>query len=185
VRRYEGVDTYKFIDPLLNDGGRTLSLITPFISTYYSRKLLAVAGRKRVRLITSGSDINKKALGMIHAGRRGVYLRVLLYLFALSALLFYFNLILFAVGVSAAFAAVLALMILTLTGRKAVEVRVVRHLFIHEKAYISETMAITGSANLTYSGTHKNLEHIDVIDDAQEIKRLSEHFEKLWSMEGA
>ena len=53
--------------------------------------------------------------------------------------------------------------------------------FVHEKLYISDTVAIVGSANLTYAGMHKNVEHIQMVDDKNEITELKEHFNSLWS----
>ena len=38
-----------------------------------------------------------------------------------------------------------------------------------------------GSANLTYSGMHKNIEHIEVIKEGDRIAELEKHFRQLWT----
>ncbi len=60
------------------------------------------------------------------------------------------------------------------------KVKVAKGKFVHEKVYIGNDIAIVGSANLTYNGMHKNVEHIDVIKDDARIRQLREHFESLW-----
>lgn len=52
--------------------------------------------------------------------------------------------------------------------------------FIHEKVYLCEGRAITGSANLTYSGLHRNLEHVEVIVARDRLEGLAAHFGGLW-----
>jgi phosphatidylserine/phosphatidylglycerophosphate/cardiolipin synthase-like enzyme len=58
--------------------------------------------------------------------------------------------------------------------------KVVSSDFIHEKLYISDTIAITGSANLTYSGMHRNIESINITKNLEEVERLKKHFDRLW-----
>jgi phosphatidylserine/phosphatidylglycerophosphate/cardiolipin synthase-like enzyme len=61
------------------------------------------------------------------------------------------------------------------------EVRFCTNVFVHEKLYIGNDKAITGSANLTYNGLHKNIEHIEVINSIERIGKLKSHFNDLWS----
>ena len=60
-----------------------------------------------------------------------------------------------------------------------VSVKVPRN-FVHAKMYISGQMAMIGSANLTYSGMHRNIEHMSVIRSSREIGRLASQFWELW-----
>ena len=52
--------------------------------------------------------------------------------------------------------------------------------FTHSKMYISEKEGIEGSANLTFAGTHRNIENIEIIKDIQELRRMKTEFWKLW-----
>ena len=184
AKSYEGIDSYRRVEPLLNGGGTRLMIISPFISPYYSRMLLRAAGRKKIKIITSGSEINRNALKAMQYGRARGYAKVLLYLFVLAAILFYFGLYAFAAVAGAAFAAVLGLFVAGSRRKSPIDVKVMRDVFVHEKVYISDNRAVVGSANLTYSGMHRNLEHTEVIDDLQEVSRLASHFEKLWDSAG-
>lgn len=181
VTGYEGADSYKHVDPLLNDRGTRLMLISPYVSPYYARMLLRVARRKRIRLITSDSKININALKVMHAGSRPAYAKAMLYLLVLAVALYYFGLAAFAIAASAAFAALLILLLDASRNKSPIDVKVMGKVFVHEKAYISDSRAVVGSANLTYAGMHKNIEHIEVIEDPAEISRLASHFEQLWA----
>ena len=46
--------------------------------------------------------------------------------------------------------------------------------------YIAEHAAATGSANLTYSGMHRNVEHLSMTYSHDEIRRLEKQFWRLW-----
>jgi len=61
-----------------------------------------------------------------------------------------------------------------------IKVKVTKDKFVHEKLYIGSDMAIVGSANLTFNGMHRNVEHIDIIRSKDQIDRLKTHFESLW-----
>jgi phosphatidylserine/phosphatidylglycerophosphate/cardiolipin synthase-like enzyme len=68
--------------------------------------------------------------------------------------------------------------------RKNIMLKTTGEDFVHEKLYISDSMAIIGSANLTYNGTHKNIEHIEIIRDRGEIDELKRHFNSMWGKYG-
>ncbi|MEM3227835.1 MAG: phospholipase D-like domain-containing protein [Candidatus Micrarchaeaceae archaeon] len=177
---YEGTDTHKFIDRLINSKRGPLLIITPFISPFYAKMLLNESKKKKVYLIISASEINKGAEKLLKGKRVGRHAKALAYLFILAAAMFYLHIFEFAMVAAVAFAVVLVLMLLNLAKKSGVQLKVVGSPFIHEKLYIAEKEAITGSANLTYGGTHKNLEHIEIIHDEAEVRRLEEHFWKVW-----
>ena len=53
--------------------------------------------------------------------------------------------------------------------------------FVHAKMYIGDAEAIRGSANLTFKGMHKNIEHIELTSDPVQIKELEKQFWRIWS----
>jgi len=178
---YSGDSSYKFVDGLIDRGGSTLRVVSPFIGRSYAERLLRAARRRRVYVITSGSNGNNDAIRLLAKGKGAGILKPAAYLTALSALLYFLKYYLFA----ALSVLVLALFVYSgfATRRKGMSnlhVKVVTNRFIHEKLYLTEEEAIVGSANLTHSGMHKNIEHIDVTRDRSKITELTDHFDEMW-----
>lgn len=179
---YSGDSSYRFVDRMIDGGTSTLRIVSPFISVSYADRLLRAARGRRVYVITSGSHGNDEAVGVLVKGRRTGIFRPAAYLTVLSAALYLFKLYLFAT---------VSLLMLVLFGYAAVarrrrrlpnlHVKVVTNRFIHEKLYLTDEEAVVGSANLTYSGMHKNIEHIDVTRDQAKVTKLTDHFNELWS----
>ena len=178
---YSGSESYRFVERLMCNGSPTLKIVTPFLSAYYAKMLLEVARKKRVYLIVAGGSDkgNGDAIRMLSGGRRGVNGKLALYSAGVGAVFAYLNY--YWVTALAALLFV-AIIYFGLSNRnvKNLSLKVARGRFIHEKLYITESEAITGSANLTYAGMHKNIEHIDVIKDQRKIDELSRHFDQLW-----
>ncbi|MGC8671522.1 MAG: phospholipase D-like domain-containing protein, partial [Candidatus Micrarchaeia archaeon] len=66
-----------------------------------------------------------------------------------------------------------------LSAKKGIAVKVPKE-FVHAKLYIGEAEALEGSANLTFSGMHKNIEQLRLVKSEEEIKALKAEFDKLW-----
>ncbi len=178
---YSGSESYRYVDRLINGSTSTLCIVTPYLGSYYSRMLIAASRKKRIRIIVSksGDSRQEEAIRMFMGGKRGVNLRFALYSIVGVVLFGYLNLYTIA---AIAFLTLLFVILFGMSTRnlKNISVKVATGRFIHEKLYIAEEEAIVGSANLTYSGMHKNIEHIDVIKDKNKINELSNHFEQLW-----
>jgi hypothetical protein len=53
--------------------------------------------------------------------------------------------------------------------------------FIHSKIYIvDKNKAISGSANLTYSGLNKNIESLSIAETKDEVERIETDFMRVW-----
>ena len=180
-RGYSGSDTHKYIDRLINDGSGTLKVVSPFITPDYAGMLQKVSGRKRVYVMTSRAQSAKQeaAISMLQEERRlinhKIILGILIVLLGTIALRLY----LYSAPTAALFAIAVALWLKK--PRSNLRLKVVTSRFIHEKMYLSDRSAIVGSANLTYAGTHRNIEHIEIIEDPERVGELSEHFDDLWS----
>ncbi|MFI5412960.1 MAG: phospholipase D-like domain-containing protein, partial [Candidatus Micrarchaeales archaeon] len=165
------------------DNARTLRIISPYLGISYARMLLKVSKRKKVFLIVSGDSKKKDedAVKLIAKRGRRLSKNIILYLLlgiAISAIAGLYT-------ISICFALILVLLVyLNLVynpkGRR-IEIKIATDKFIHEKLYLSDRNAIVGSANLTYSGTHKNIEHIEMIKNESRIKELGKHFDELWN----
>lgn len=67
----------------------------------------------------------------------------------------------------------------------ALEYRIVKSNFVHAKIYIIDSRyAVVGSANLTEYGMTKNVEHLIVTDNIEEVRQLDKDFEELWAQFG-
>ncbi len=171
-----GSDGYKNIDGMIDSLGELL-IVSPYIDMYYARKLAARARKGRTYVITSSSDG-----GILDVlGKGGSRLWIAAYTL-LSALLLY---ALALAGIGGAYLLVAAVPAVIGTAkhhriRSNVYVRVPRR-FVHAKMYISGQSAMTGSANLTYSGMHRNVEHMGIIRSAEEIRKLRDQFWELWA----
>jgi phosphatidylserine/phosphatidylglycerophosphate/cardiolipin synthase-like enzyme len=181
---YSGDSCYKYVEPLLNRRGGSLRIISPYISAGYARMLLDIAKMKKVNVITSGGTgiEDSEAVGLLRKGRKGYSAAQLLLLPMVALGLYAFSFYLYAI-LSAALAALLIWLAYNRNSRNRSNlcVKVVTDRFIHEKLYLTEDTAITGSANLTFSGMHRNIEHIDVIRDSGKVRSLLDHFDELWS----
>ncbi|MCL4374135.1 MAG: phospholipase D-like domain-containing protein [Candidatus Marsarchaeota archaeon] len=180
--QYSGAESFKHIDKLIASNDRELLIISPYISDYYTRKLLRQK-RKRIRVITSEGSVAKgKLLASLHKTQWRSYAQAIIY-FAVLAGIFAYIRIAYAALASLAFVAGIAI-VFAHNARKGsnsnIEVKSTGKQFIHEKMYIGDNIAIVGSANLTFSGMHKNIEHIEIISDAAYIAKLKSHFEVLW-----
>ncbi len=182
-RYYSGDRSYTYAEPLLRKG-RDLCIVSPYIDRYYANFIRNISQDRRIRIISSSIDWEARALlerksntGMlIVAAMALISANYLLYegayppaVLALSALL------------------TVAILALLLAGHVSGSLQKNRNIilkvpktFIHAKLYISENAAMTGSANLTYRGMHKNIEQIEIIRSEEGIRRLRQEFMRLW-----
>lgn len=179
---YSGSSTFKYIDPMIERGSGELLIISPYIGDRYANMLMRAGNRRRVRVITSRSSAEaaKRIMGGSMHGVWNAAKAAVLFVVAAFVGIY--------VGMAIVFeaAAALALASFALSayrykskGKSNINVRMPER-FVHEKMYISEALAIVGSANLTYSGTHTNIEHIELIRDPDRIDALVRHFNELW-----
>ena len=182
---YSGNESYKFVDKLI-DGNGDFLIITPYIDAFYAEKVLKAGGRRRIKIITSGAPNNKEALALLAKGKKSWVRFVGIYFLVLAGLLYlahFYNAALLSAGIFVIVALFIVLRRINGKGKQAnVEVKVVKNFFVHEKIYISVDSAIVGSANLTYNGMHKNIEHIEIISDPSRVAELKSHFNRLWGM---
>ena len=180
---YSGNSSYKYVNQLIGNGDRELMIVSPYISNHYTKMLLRVCGRKRIRIITSEISLGYRGsmLKGLHNRGLGSYINAILYFAALDAIVVYLRFY-YVIGITTLL--LLASLLFTMRRRskigKNIKLKTTGEDFVHEKLYITGSMAIVGSANLTYNGTHKNIEHIEVITDREAIKNLTDHFNSLW-----
>lgn len=173
---YSGSNAGRHLDELLKHRG-SLLIVSPYIDAYYAKILLKLSGRRKINVITSSAD--EDALKLL--GKGGSVLWIAAYVL-LSVL------ILYAMGIAGItgyylLIALIPVMIGTLKHwriRRNISLKVPKR-FVHVKMYIAEGMAMTGSANLTYKGMHKNVEHVTVTYSEDEIKKLRAQFWEMWN----
>lgn len=182
-KSYSGDETYKEIDKLIKEKTRSeLLIVCPYINKYYARMLIWASGRRHVRVITSNSVVSSDAIRLMRKSRAGSgYIKAAIYFIILEVVFFFLKLYYLEVLLMPIVAILLAIAVKRASKlRNRIEVKVSDSKFIHEKLYISGSSAVLGSANLTYSGTRKNIEHIEVIYDIGRISALKDHFNSLW-----
>ena len=171
---YYGSDTYKHIDDLI-ERGREILMVSPYVDRYYAEKLLEYSKGRRLYLISSSMDSEALRLlqgtssiwAIAYLSLSSILLALLLYIRVPSTLLA-LSLIPIIVGS------------IKNLGRKRIMLKVPKQ-FVHAKMYISDSTAITGSANLTYKGTHRNLEQISITRSKGDVEKLKKQFWELWS----
>ena len=180
---YSGSGSYRYVEALIRGRGRSLKVICPFITPAYAKMLVKQSAFKDVSVITSNSKISAQAVRIMMRGRRFPYATLSAYFIILSMLLYAFRLYLAELVALPLAAIVIAVTVLHYAKPKKqrISVKVASESFVHEKIYLSEEEAIVGSANLTYAGLHKNVEHIEVIRDKDKLKELERHFNELWA----
>jgi phosphatidylserine/phosphatidylglycerophosphate/cardiolipin synthase-like enzyme len=182
--RYSGSDSYKFVDRMIKEGGSELLVVSPYIDNYYTRVLMRTSRHRRVRVITSPEALlyRNSLLRSIRSTHLKGYAEAAGYFTALSLIVLALRFYYIDVPIIAITAISYALMIRAFRSR-AIRLKVIKDKFVHEKIYISNGTAVTGSANLTYSGMHKNIEHVEKTHDAKYVDALRRHFEELWASE--
>jgi phosphatidylserine/phosphatidylglycerophosphate/cardiolipin synthase-like enzyme len=114
---------------------------------------------------------------LMRNGNSGIILAVIVVLAGSTYLAYGTGLLEAAVSISAI--AIAVLLFYSAKRKKRIIIRKPEG-FVHAKIYISENEAIHGSANLTYNGTHSNIEHIEIIRDNEKIAKLHSEFERMW-----
>ena len=102
-------------------------------------------------------------------------------LMLLNFFAFYFRLLLpyFAFATFFGFLVYLLVYLNEAANKKGISLKVPKE-FVHAKLYIGDSKAIESSANLTFTGMHKNIEHARVIDSPEDLSKLRKEFESLW-----
>ncbi len=178
---YSGDSSYKYVDELINDQGQELMVVSPYISEYYASILAGLSGRKRIRVITSRSSLGYSSLGRHMSASLATEIKIIVFASMLDAASIYLH-FLYTTAILTAIIAIVAAFAHAKRKRRRenMQVKISDKRFIHEKIYIGKGSAIVGSANLTYNGMHKNIEHIELIKEPEKISNLREHFEALW-----
>ncbi len=185
---YSGNESYKYIEPLVSNDDRYLFIVSPFISKSYIKKLIKISSRKEIKVITSKEAASSETAKVYRAKGYTKYIFYAAFIIVVISLMFYLlrMMILLSIAIYAAALAV-ALLIVFLAfnkhpkKRSHIEFKFVEGKFVHEKLYIGEDEAITGSANFTYSGLHRNIEHIEIVHEKKRVKELADHFYSMWN----
>lgn len=178
-----GSNSYKLIEELFKKSNE-LMIISPFISKNYASTLLRYSQSKKVRIILSNNKSNMAALGVLNT-KTGINGNIKLFLFIFTLLVISIILNFAAISLFLLIFLILLLIYIinkTRSNGNNLHIKVPKGKFIHEKLYIGSNYAIVGSANLTYSGMHKNIEYMRIINDQKELIELKEHFNSLWYM---
>lgn len=173
---YYGNETYKHVEKLLRSESDLL-IVSPYIDAYYADYLLKNSRGKNIYVISSSikREVAKKfAPSMLPTAMRSAFLFA-----SFNALLLlsgYFNtyLALASFGIAAAFA------VFSAPAKSRVHLKIPKR-FVHAKMYLGNRSAIEGSANLTYVGTHRNIEKINIISNQESIDELRNQFWKMWN----
>ncbi len=173
---YSGHESYRYVEKIIKNG-RNICISSPYIDRYYAAFLLRNCAGKQIRIIAS--SIDSDAARMLRGGG------VRLWPFKLSAFVIIMDAFLYLLHAAglALIAASVALIACSLffvrMKSRGISLKVPRE-FVHAKMYIAETEAASGSANFTYRGMHKNVEHIDVVTDPKDVKELRRQFQSIW-----
>ncbi|MDE1825781.1 MAG: hypothetical protein KGH61_03160 [Candidatus Micrarchaeota archaeon] len=176
---YSGKNVYRYIEQVITKGRRVL-IVSPYIDRYYANFILSNSkGRKFYILSSSMEDSAKRLLTKGRFPKDAAYLSTLLvvaeaFLYLSRAYLPFLYLL------PVAALSIAAMILLAIRKPMNINLRFPKE-FVHAKLYVSESMAVHGSANLTYKGMHKNIEHVEVAYDEGEIKRLENQFWQLWN----
>ncbi len=173
---YYGSDTHRYINEVIHSDGDVL-IVSPYLDRYYADMLSSKPSRNRLYIISSSLDRDVQH----HLSKKKSRLPIAGYV-ALSAVILY---LMYLIGISGMPLAISLIPVVVGTikyGRihNNITLKIPKQ-FVHAKMYVSDSMAITGSANLTYAGTHRNIEHIDIIYNNDEISRLKEQFWSMWN----
>lgn len=174
---YSGPSSYKHVERLMRRS-KELCIVSPYIDSYYARFLKRISGGKRIYIISS--SINGDA-DLLLAGGRSPWFAVTLSL--TLVLVNYMAFLLKALNAYLLGASALAICVsvLMFARKKPNSVKIKKPgAFVHAKMYIADDEAIEGSANLTYSGMHKNIEGISVTRDRDRVYQMKEQFWKMW-----
>ena len=180
---YSGDSSYTYVDRLIKEGDGELMIISPYLSGYYVNMLAKAAQKRRIMVITSNNSLGYKNSGLQNFAVGGMmgYIKAIAFFLILDAISVILN---FTYTTVILMLIVLAVVLLVYLRHKRtnsnMKVKVIKDRFVHEKLYISDNTAISGSANLTYNGMHKNIEHIEVTRDQAKIRELKAHFESMW-----
>ncbi len=173
---YYGSSSYVHVDKLIKSE-RNLLIVSPYIDDYYAKFLLRHSRGKRMYLLSS--SIAQSAARKLTANNMPGATALV---WTASSV----NLIVLVLGKFSPVFALLSLSIalvyyvFSLSSRRKIKLKTPRE-FVHAKLYVGDSAAIEGSANLTYSGMHKNIEQISVTRDEKKIAELKEQFWKLWN----
>ncbi len=177
-KRSYGDKAYKVINRIIRHS-RELLVISPYIDEYYAAILKSESRKKHIFIISSSPT--KEAQNILLS--RPLFSRAYASLSAFSAFaaallygLFGLKLagfILLFVAVACAFSAV------KLRPHSRIHLKTPKK-FVHIKMYTSDCGVVTGSANLTYSGTHRNIEQVELSTSTYEIEKSKRYFWKLW-----
>jgi phosphatidylserine/phosphatidylglycerophosphate/cardiolipin synthase-like enzyme len=180
---YSGDSSYKYVEKLIKGQGKELMIISPYLSGYYTKMLASASQRKNVRVITSGSSAGYRDSIIDNYVVRSIrgYIKAIIFLAVLEVISIFLNFIYTDIILALMIAIIaLAAYVRYNATSKNMKIKVIRDRFVHEKLYIGDDMAISGSANLTYNGMHKNIEHIEVTTEQYKISELRSHFESMW-----
>lgn len=173
---YSGQQCYKYTERLILNGKRIL-IVSPYIDPYYAKFLSENSGGKKIRVLSSSMD--PEAMKIL--GRRkplGLLLAVLVIILSSDYLAYSSGLSSILIAIPSVLLILSSFLFFSQSNRD-IEVKVPRT-FVHAKMYISENAAIHGSANLTYSGMHRNVEHIEITRDLSQVERLRREFQEMW-----
>jgi len=180
---YSGHNSYRYVEPVLKEKSDELMVISPYIGDDYARMLVDLGKSKRVRVITSEYSAGVKGYAKRYSKESLFeHLKPIILMFILIGAAIYLR---FYEVLAVLIVILLILLSLTYVKYKRTrhsnfEVRLPYERFVHEKMYISRRSAAVGSANLTFSGMHSNLENVQLTTDREKIDEFRDHFDKLW-----
>ncbi len=173
---YSGTESYKYIEGLINDSKRVL-VISPYIDAHYAKFLARSSKGKEIYVISSSLERGPKEILVGRKANAVVLLLIAIALILGFALLFMSY---FVVGCTVLIVSVISLYFeMADVGVSNIRLKVPAH-FVHAKMYIGDGKAIHGSANLTYKGMHRNIEHVELTKDPMQLKNLESQFWRLW-----
>jgi phosphatidylserine/phosphatidylglycerophosphate/cardiolipin synthase-like enzyme len=173
---YSGKDSYRYVERVLKSE-KNLMIVSPYIDDYYAGYLVKHSRGKRIRILSS--SMQPGASRRLRKGRNlvpAVRFSLLAAAFNVAFFLLGIQFLAFLIVTSAIAVLFLAL---SLRRNRNISVRVPKG-FVHAKMYVGDSVAVEGSANLTYAGMHNNVEHIDVIHDRKRIGDLKRQFAAMW-----
>ncbi|MGI0141040.1 MAG: phospholipase D-like domain-containing protein [Candidatus Micrarchaeales archaeon] len=175
---YSGRDTYRYVERVILKG-RKILIVSPYIDQYYANFILRNLRGRSFNIVSSSMD--KRAQKLLTKGKFPTDLLISSAILSIAdAMLYYLEYSLYGLYLTILIVVMIAAVIY-LASKKPTSIHLkVPKEFVHAKLYISENIAVHGSVNLTYKGLHKNVEHVEMVDDPDEIAKLERQFWDIW-----